>query len=95
MTYNLSLSPIAEANLLESALWYESRQIGLGEKFTQKVEAYFSRIQNYPLHFPLKKGNLREAYIQKFPFVIIYEVIENEIVVFSVLNTYQKPAKKP
>lgn len=95
MTYNLSLSPIAEANLLESALWYESRQIGLGEKFTQKVEVYFSRIQNNPLHFPLKKGNLREAYIQKFPFVIIYEVIENEIVVFSVFNTHQNPQRKP
>ncbi|REC45580.1 type II toxin-antitoxin system RelE/ParE family toxin [Chryseobacterium sp. 5_R23647] len=90
MTYYLSLSPNAEADLLESALWYESRQIGLGEKFTKKFEAYLSRIQNNPLHFPLKKGNLREAYIQKFPFVIIYE-----IVVFSVFNTHQNPKKKP
>ncbi|WP_233788818.1 MULTISPECIES: type II toxin-antitoxin system RelE/ParE family toxin [Chryseobacterium] len=95
MTYHLSLSPNAEANLLESALWYESRQIGLGEKFTQKVEVYFYRIQNNPLHFPLKKGNLCEAYIQKFPFVIIYEVIENKIVVFAVFNTHQNPKKKP
>ncbi|MDY0930099.1 type II toxin-antitoxin system RelE/ParE family toxin [Chryseobacterium sp. CFBP8996] len=95
MTYYLSLSPNAEADLLESALWYESRQIGLGEKFTKKIEAYLSRIQNNPLHFPLKKGNLREAYIQKFPFVIIYEIVENEIVVFSVFNTYQNPEKKP
>lgn len=95
MTYHLSLSPNAEANLLESALWYESRQAGLGEKFTKKAEVYFSRIRNNPLHFPLKKGNLREAYIQKFPFVIIYEVIENEIVVFSVFNTHLNPTKKP
>jgi plasmid stabilization system protein ParE len=95
MIYHLFLSPNAEADLLESALWYESRQIGLGEKFTQKVESYFSRIQNNPLHFPLKKGNLREAYIQKFPFVIIYEIIENEIVVFAVFNTHQNPTKKP
>ena len=95
MTYYLSLSPNAEADLLESALWYESLQIGLGEKFTKKIEAYLSRIQNNPLHFPLKKGNLREAYIQKFPFVIIYEIIDNEIVVFSVFSTHQNPKKKP
>lgn len=95
MTYNVSLSPVAEDNLLESALWYESRQIGLGEKFMQKVESYLLRIQNNPLHYPLKKGNLREAYIQKFPYVIIYEVIDNEIVVFSVFNTHQNPTKKP
>jgi hypothetical protein len=80
MIYHLSLSPNAEADLLESALWYESRQIGLGEKFTQKVEAYFSRIQNNPLHFP---------------FIIIYEIIENEIAVFSVFNTHQNPQRKP
>ena len=95
MKYNLSLSPNAEVDLLESALWYESRQIGLGEKFTKKVEAYLSRIQNNPLHYPLKKGNLREAYILKFPFVIIYEIVENEILVFAVFNTHQNPTKKP
>lgn len=95
MTYHLSLSPNAEADLLESALWYESRQIGLGEKFTKKVEGYLFRIQNNPLHFPLKKGNLREAYIQKFPFVIIYEIAENKIVVFAIFNTHQNPTKKP
>ena len=95
MKYNLSLSPNAEVDLLESALWYESRQIGLGEKFTKKVEGYLFRIQNNPLHFPLKKGNLREAYIQKFPFVIIYEIAENEIVVFAIFNTHQNPTKKP
>ena len=95
MKYHLSLSPNAELDLLESALWYESRQIGLGEKFTKKVEAYLSRIQNNPLHYPLKNGKLREAYIQKFPFVIIYEIVENEILVFAVFNTHQNPTKKP
>lgn len=80
MTYHLSLSPNAETDLLESALWYESQQTGLGEKFTQKVESYFVRIQNNPQHFPLKKGNLREAYIQKFPYVIIYKIIEDNII---------------
>ncbi len=95
MTYQFSLSPNAEADLLEAVLWYESQQAGLGEKFAQKVETYFFRIQNNPLHFPLKKGNLREAYIQKFPYVIIYQIIENNIIVFAVFNTHQNPTKKP
>lgn len=95
MIYQFSLSPNAEADLLETALWYESQQIGLGEKFAQKIESYFFRIQNNPLLFPLKKGNLREAYIQKFPYVIIYQIIENNIIVFTVFNTHQNPEKKP
>ncbi|MEC5173145.1 MULTISPECIES: type II toxin-antitoxin system RelE/ParE family toxin [Chryseobacterium] len=95
MIYQISLSPNAEADLQEAALWYESKQIGLGIQFTKKVESYFFRIQNNPLHFPLKKGNLREAYIQKFPYVIIYQIIENKIIVFAVFNTHQNPTKKP
>ena len=95
MIYHFSLSPKAEADLLEAALWYESQQTGLGEKFAQKVESYFIRIQNNPLHFPSKKGNLREAYIQKFPYVIIYQIINDNIIVFAVFNTHQNPTKKP
>ena len=95
MIYHFSLSPKAEVDLLEAALWYESQQTGLGEKFIQKVESYFLRIQNYPFHFPLKKGNLREAYIQKFPYVIIYQIIGDNIIVFAVFNTHQNPEKKP
>ncbi|WBX99290.1 type II toxin-antitoxin system RelE/ParE family toxin [Chryseobacterium gambrini] len=95
MIYHFSLSPKAENDLLEAALWYENQQTGLGEKFIQKVESYFLRIQNHPFHFPLKKGNLREAYIQKFPYVIIYQIIGDNIIVFAVFNTHQNPTKKP
>lgn len=66
-------------------MWYESRQIRPGEKFTQKIESFFSEFKIFS-SFPLKIGNLREAYIQKFPYIIIYE-----IVVFAVFNTYQNP----
>ncbi|NPA08406.1 MAG: type II toxin-antitoxin system RelE/ParE family toxin [Chlorobi bacterium] len=94
MIYHFSLSPNAENDLLEATLWYENQQTGLGEKFIQKVESYFLRIQNHPFHFPLKKGNLREAYIQKFPYVIIYQITGDHIIVFAVFNTHQNPTKK-
>ncbi len=85
------LSPNAETDLIESALWYESHQSGLGKKFMQQAELYFLRIQNNPLHFPVKKRNFREAFIRKFSYVIIHEIIESENVVFSVFNTSQNP----
>jgi len=93
MIYHFSLSPNAEADLLEAALWYESQQTGLGEKFIKKVESYFLRIQNHPFHFPLKKGNLREAYIQKFPYVIIYQII-GVILLFLLFSTPIKIQQK-
>ncbi|WP_128414521.1 type II toxin-antitoxin system RelE/ParE family toxin [Chryseobacterium sp. Leaf201] len=91
MIYHLSLSANAETDLIESALWYRSHKSGLGKKFIQQAELYFLRIQNNPFHFPAKKRNFSEAFIRKFSYVIIHEIIESENVVFSVFNTSQNP----
>ncbi|WP_345766683.1 type II toxin-antitoxin system RelE/ParE family toxin [Chryseobacterium endophyticum] len=95
MNYSLVLSPNAETDLAEGKLWYENKQLGLGEKFLQQVNLYFSKIQDYPKHFPVRRGNLSEAYIKKFPYLIIYQIIDKEIVIFSVFKTHQNPTKKP
>ncbi|MFC0428553.1 type II toxin-antitoxin system RelE/ParE family toxin [Chryseobacterium scophthalmum] len=95
MVYKLILKPEAENDLGEAIEYYQSKRKGLGLKFLKCVQKFFDRITKNPLHYPLKSNQFREAYIQKFPYIIIYEIIENEIVVFSVFNTYQNPEKKP
>ncbi|MBS1572675.1 MAG: type II toxin-antitoxin system RelE/ParE family toxin [Bacteroidetes bacterium] len=94
MDYKLVLKPRAENDLANGIEWYESKQKGLSIKFLKCVEKYLERIHKNPLHYPLKKNQYREAFIEKFPYMIIYEVLENEVVVFSVFNTDQNPEKK-
>ncbi len=36
---------------------------------------------------------MRQAVINKFPFVVIYEIEGRNIVVYAVFNTYQNPEK--
>jgi len=95
MTYKLILKSRAHIDLAEAIEYYQSKRKGLGNKFLKCIHKFFDRIAKNPLHYSLKNNNFREAYIQKFPYVIIYEVIENEIVVFSVFNTHQNPERKP
>lgn len=95
MVYKLILKPEAENDLREAIEYYQSKRKGLGLIFLKCVQKFFDRITKNPLHYPLKSNQFREAYIQKFPYIIIYEIIDNEIVVFSVFNTYQNPEKKP
>lgn len=95
MVYKLILKPEAENDLGEAIEYYQSKRKGLGLKFLKCVQKFFDRITKNPLHYPLKSNQFREAYIQKFPYVIIYELIDNEIVVFAVFNTHQNPKKKP
>ncbi|GGG47643.1 type II toxin-antitoxin system RelE/ParE family toxin [Epilithonimonas arachidiradicis] len=95
MTYKLILKSRAHKDLAEAIEYYQRKRKGLDNEFLKCVHKFFDRIAKNPLHYPLKSGQFREAYIQKFPYVIIYEIIDNEIVVFSVFNTHQNPTKKP
>nr|WP_314492828.1 type II toxin-antitoxin system RelE/ParE family toxin [uncultured Chryseobacterium sp.] len=89
MTYELEYLEI-----LQAYIYYEDAQKGLGERFIKHLEKYLRRIQNNPKHFQLKK-NYREAFIQKFPFLMVYDIIDYKIIIFSVFKTYQNPTKKP
>lgn len=91
MIYELIVQEEASLEILE-AYNYENAQTGLGEKFRKQLNKYFVRIQNHPKHFEIKK-NYREAFVQKFPYLITFDIIDNKIIILSVFNTHQNPTK--
>jgi hypothetical protein len=95
MIYELLIKEEASFEIVESYLYYESKSKGLGDKFEIQLEIYFDRIVQFPFQFEIKRKPYREAFIKKFPFIIIFEVIENKVVVYSVFNTSRNPSKKP
>lgn len=94
MIYELIIQEEASLEILEAYIYYENAQKGLGEKFIKQLNKYFLRIQSHPKHFEIKK-NYREAFVQKFPYLIIFDIIDNKIIILSVFNTHQNPTKKP
>ena len=92
--YILEIKEEANLEIIDAYLYYENKQIGLGETFFEQLELYFDRITENPKHFEVK-NNYREAYIRKFPYLIIYRIEKNKVVVYSVFNTPQNPKKKP
>ncbi len=94
MIYELFVQEEASLEILEAYIYYENAQAGLGEKFMKQLSKYFLRIQSNPKHFEIKK-NYREAFVQKFPYLIIFDIIDNKIIVLSVFNTHQNPTRKP
>ena len=92
--YKLEIVEEAQLEIIEAYSYYESKQFGLGEKFLKELDQYFEEIIESPKHFEIKNKNYREAYIRRFPYLIIFEIEEQKIVVYSVFNTPQDPAKK-
>jgi len=87
----LEIKEEANLEIIDAYSYYEGKQLGLGEIFLEQLELYLERITKNPKHFEVK-NNYREAYIIKFPYLIIYRIEENKVVVYSVFNT---PKKKP
>ncbi|WP_395056931.1 type II toxin-antitoxin system RelE/ParE family toxin [Flavobacterium sp.] len=95
MKYELIIKEEASLEIIESYLFYESKSIGLGERFLNNLDVYFDRIQDFPEHYQIKRKPYREAFVKKFPFVIVYEILENETVIYAVFHSSRNPKEKP
>ena len=94
MVYQLELRKRAINQMQKSYDYYESKSLGLGERFLLTVEEYFVIIKNNPKQFQVKREEIREAYLQKFPFIIVYQIIKDTIIVYSVFHTSRNPSTK-
>lgn len=94
MTYILEITAQANLEIIEAYLYYEEKRLGLGEEFLEHLNVYFDRIITNPKHFPQKRKPYREAFIKRFPYLIIYEITNRKVIVYSIFNTWQNPENK-
>jgi plasmid stabilization system protein ParE len=96
MVFKIKILPLAEKEIDESIEFYESRSKGLGKQFLIYLKSYLKVLRTNPEIFEIKKApGYREMTLVKFPFVIIYEIIQNEIVIYSVFHTSRSSSNKP
>ncbi|WP_264529294.1 type II toxin-antitoxin system RelE/ParE family toxin [Flavobacterium sp. N502540] len=96
MVFKIKILPLAENEIDKTIEFYESRSKGLGKQFLSYLKTYLQVLKTHPELFQIKKEpGYRELTLVKFPFVIIYEIIGNEIIVYSVFHTSRNPKKKP
>jgi len=50
--HGISLSPDAQFDIKEAALWYQEQQAGLGFRFKEELRNTLRRIADRPLEFP-------------------------------------------
>lgn len=95
MAHEIEIKEEAYLEIMAAYTYYEEKHKGLGEDFLEHLSGYFDTIATYPEHFPKKREPYREAFIKRFPYLIIYEVAAGKIIVYSVFNTWQDTDKKP
>jgi plasmid stabilization system protein ParE len=95
MAYKLKIKDEAEQDIIDGFSFYVRKGSNLGERFVNEVEDVFDYIENYPEHFQVVYNEHRQRLLKSFPYVVIYKIIGNEVIVFSVFPAKSNPAKKP
>jgi plasmid stabilization system protein ParE len=96
MVFKIVISRLAESEIEKTIEFYESKRKGLGKQFLDYFKGYLKILKTNPELFPIKKTPFyRELTLKKFPFVIIYEVFQDEVIIYSVFHTSRNPTKKP
>jgi hypothetical protein len=87
MNYKLKILPKAKFDLSEISLWYEEIQNGLGKRFLKNVSVEMKVVKKNPISFHIRYDRTRVVLVKKFPYLIHYEIIANEILIKAVIHT--------
>jgi toxin ParE2 len=83
--------PAAEIEALEAAQYYKAIDPRLSDRLTLEFEASLQRMVRFPLGWKPIGDNLRQCGIKGFPYVVIYAVFADEIIVVAFANTHRRP----
>ncbi len=89
MTYLIEFLSSALIEEADAYLFYESQLKGLGDKFLLELESALSRVTQNPSHYSYSDWTktVRDISLDKFPFVIIFQVLDDKIIVYNIHHT--------
>ena len=94
--YQHIILPEAYHEFFKAWEWYEEIQDGLGNRFRDKVFGTINRIIENPFHYAERTPRFREALIDVFPYLIVYEVFpdKRKVVIISIFHCKRNPILK-
>lgn len=98
MSFAIVIQKEAQADVLQAFNYYEDKQLGVGEKFLEALQDRLRQVAVNPTHFGYigedPKRVLRDVRLEKFPFLIVFEISGSTVVVYAIHNTYKHPRHK-
>jgi plasmid stabilization system protein ParE len=92
MSLPIRFLPEARAEYDDAVDWYAAHRDALGEDFILKVRQTLRQIAARPRMFSKIYGEARRARVQRYPYVVIFQIMTEEIAVISVFHTSRDPS---
>jgi plasmid stabilization system protein ParE len=87
----LKFHPDADAEMMGSAIYYESQQTDLGKRFLSSVQNSLTHIQINPALYPLVHLDVRKCITIDFPYNILFREQEGRIEIMAVMHQHRHP----
>ena len=91
--YKFIVRDEADLEISDAYFWYESKAQGLGERYLTFLDDCFKTIRTNPNSFQKVYKEKRMAVVLTFPFVVLYHITDDQIIISSVFHTSKNPKK--
>ena len=92
--YRLVIRPQATTMAEEAYNWYEDEQAGLGKLFVAELMSCYDKLETWPAAYTKINKNYRHIILRTFPYVVVFEIIKEDVVIYAVFHTSRSPRKK-
>ena len=80
----------------EAARWYSQQQRGLGREFQTELKRSLKMLRAKPERLPVletatRNIDVRRILMARFPYKVIFEIVQNEVVVLAVAHGSRRP----
>jgi hypothetical protein len=79
---------------VEVQVEYEEIRRGLGEKFVASFNEVLDTIKMQPYSFEIKKRNIRQVKLNRFPYFALFKVSGNEVIVYRIYHAKRSHKKR-
>jgi plasmid stabilization system protein ParE len=87
----IRLSAEADVELVETAGFYDERQVGLGAAFLSEFLKTTKLVQQFPASGRPIGHRMRRVLTNRFPYAVIYLEYRDEILVVAIAHTSRRP----
>ena len=94
MNYRLTVIETAREDISDAFEWYNMQSEFAAAYLIERLEEAFKHIAETPLIYQKVHREFRQIILKPFPYVLLYYVKKEEVVVFRLWHTSRNPQKK-
>lgn len=94
MSRDVRYHPLFECDVIAAANWYDECSPGLGDAFAANARLATEAVIADPERHPPTSLGLRYYRVARFPYYVLYDLADHELLMLGVLHTSRSVGKR-